>query len=47
MPLDTGEGGRAVLAIILAAYESARTERTTEWPYEAPRDRTPMQVWGR
>ena len=36
-PLETGEDGRAVLEIILAAYESAATGRRVEWPYESPR----------
>lgn len=44
-PLVTGEDGRVVMEIIFAAYESARTGRRIEWPYEPPRDRTPHQVW--
>lgn len=46
-PLETGEDGRAVLEIILAAYESAATGRRVDWPWQPPRDRTPQQVWGR
>jgi myo-inositol 2-dehydrogenase / D-chiro-inositol 1-dehydrogenase len=44
-PLETGEDGRAVLEVILAAYESARGGRRIEWPDAAPRDRTPHEVW--
>ena len=46
-PLVTGEDGRAVMEIIFAAYESAGTGRRVEWPYEVPRDKTPIEVWGR
>ena len=46
-PLETGEDGRAVLEIILAASESAATGRRVEWPWEAPRGKTPQEVWGR
>ena len=46
-PLVTGEDGRAVLEIIFAAYESAGTGRRVELPFEPPRDKTPVQVWGR
>ena len=46
-PLETGDDGRAALETILAAYESARSGRRVEWPYEAPRNRTPVEVWGR
>ena len=45
-PLQTGEDGRAVLEIILAAYQTAGTGRRVEWPWEAPRDRTGAEVWG-
>ena len=44
-PLETGEDGRAVLEMILAAYESAGTGRKVEWPYEPPKDKTPIQLW--
>jgi myo-inositol 2-dehydrogenase / D-chiro-inositol 1-dehydrogenase len=44
-PLETGEDGRAVLEVVLAAYASAREGRRVEWPYAAPRDRTPHEVW--
>jgi predicted dehydrogenase len=46
-PLVTGEDGRAVMEIIFAAYESAGTGKRIEWPYEPPRDKTPVEVWGR
>ena len=46
-PLETGEDGRAVLEIILAAYESAATGRRVEWPYEPPRGKTGAELWGR
>jgi predicted dehydrogenase len=45
-PLETGEDGRAVLEIILAAYESAGTGRKVTWPYAAPRDKTGAEVLG-
>ena len=44
--LETGEDGRAVLEIILAAYESAGTGRRVEWPWEAARGKPPAEVWG-
>lgn len=46
-PLETGEDGREVMRIIFAAYESAATGRRVEWPYEPPRDRRPVEGWGR
>jgi predicted dehydrogenase len=46
-PLVTGEDGRAVMEIILAAYESAATGRRVEWPWEAPRERTGAEVWAK
>jgi myo-inositol 2-dehydrogenase/D-chiro-inositol 1-dehydrogenase len=46
-PLETGEDGRAVLEMILAAYESAATGRKVTWPWEGPRDKTPSEVWAR
>jgi len=46
-PLETGEDGRAVLEIIFAAYESAGTGRRIDFPYEPPRDKTPIQMWDR
>lgn len=46
-PMETGEDGRAVLEMILAAYESAATGRKVTWPWDAPRDKTPAEVWGK
>jgi len=43
-PIETREDGRAVLEIIIAAYERAATGRWVEWPWEAPRDKTAAQV---
>jgi len=45
-PLCTGEDGRAVLEILFAAYESARTGRRIELPYE-PHATTPHAEWTR
>ena len=44
-PLGTGEDGREVMETIFAAYESAGSGRRVEWPYEPPRDKTPMDLW--
>ena len=44
-PLATGKDGRVVMEIIFAAYESTGTGRRVEWPYEAPKDKTPVEVW--
>jgi predicted dehydrogenase len=33
-PLETGEDGRAVLEMILAAYESAKTGKKVELPFD-------------
>jgi predicted dehydrogenase len=44
-PLVTGEDGRIVMEIIFAAYESAGTGRRVEWPYDPPRDKTPIESW--
>ncbi|NPV46519.1 MAG: Gfo/Idh/MocA family oxidoreductase [Armatimonadetes bacterium] len=46
-PLETGEDGRAVLEIVLAAYESAGTGRKVTWPWDPPRDKRPIELWGR
>jgi len=44
-PLETGEDGREVLKIILAAYQSAGEGRKIGWPYDpAPVDR-PIDLW--
>ncbi len=43
-PLETGEDGRAVLEILLAAYDSARTGRSVALPF-APSVRAPIELW--
>lgn len=43
-PLVTGEDGRAVLEVIFAAYESARTGRKVALPFES-RARKPIDLW--
>lgn len=44
-PLETGEDGREVLKIILAAYHSAGTGRTIAWPYAPPKVARPIDLW--
>ncbi|MBP7935720.1 MAG: Gfo/Idh/MocA family oxidoreductase [Phycisphaerae bacterium] len=44
-PVETGEDGRKVLKIILAAYESAGTGRRIEWPYEPRQVDKPIDLW--
>jgi predicted dehydrogenase len=43
-PLVTGEDGKAVLEVIFAAYESARTGRKVTLPFAATA-RTPIELW--
>jgi predicted dehydrogenase len=43
-PLVTGEDGRAVLELIYAAYESARTGRKVELPFRA-KVAKPIDLW--
>jgi myo-inositol 2-dehydrogenase/D-chiro-inositol 1-dehydrogenase len=43
-PLVTGEDGRAVLEVIFAAYESARTGRKVELPFKTPAHK-PIDLW--
>ncbi|MDG0790570.1 Gfo/Idh/MocA family oxidoreductase [Cohnella ginsengisoli] len=43
-PLVTGEDGRAVLEIIYAAYESARTGNKVELPFR-PQVKRPIDLW--
>lgn len=43
-PVVTGEDGRAVLEILLAAYESARTGRKVKLPF-APKVKKPVDLW--
>jgi hypothetical protein len=40
-----GEDARLVMEIIFAAYESAGTGRRVKFPYEVPRDKTPIEFW--
>jgi predicted dehydrogenase len=44
-PIETGEDGREVLKIILAAYESAGTGRRIAWPYEPRKVDRPIDLW--
>lgn len=44
-PMETGEDGREVLKIILAAYQSAGEGRKIEWPYEPPTVEKPIDLW--
>ncbi len=44
-PLETGEDGREVLKIILAAYESAGKGTRIEWPYEPKKYNKPVDLW--
>jgi predicted dehydrogenase len=43
-PLVSGEDGRAVLEVIFAAYESARTGRRVLLPFETTA-RSPIELW--
>ena len=43
-PLETGEDGRAVLEIIMAAYESAATGRRIDLPFQT-QAKTPIEPW--
>lgn len=44
-PIETGEDGREVLKIILAAYHSAGEGRKMIWPYEPPVVARPIDLW--
>ncbi len=44
-PIETGEDGREVLKIIMAAYESAGTGQRIEWPYEPSGVKKPIDLW--
>ncbi len=44
-PVETGEDGREVLKIILAAYQSAGTGRRIDWPYVPPEVSKPIDLW--
>jgi hypothetical protein len=43
-PLVSGEDGRAVLEVIFAAYESARTGRKVSLPFHTTASR-PIDLW--
>ncbi len=43
-PIETGEDGRAVLEILMAAYESARTGQKVKLPFE-PTVGKPIDLW--
>jgi predicted dehydrogenase len=44
-PLVTGEDGRAVLEVILAAYESAGTGRKVTLPFRPEGVEKPIDLW--
>lgn len=44
-PVETGEDGREVLRILLAAYQSAGEGRKIEWPYEPGPYERPVDLW--
>lgn len=44
-PIETGEDGREVLKIILAAYQSAGEGRKITWPYDPPSYEKPIDLW--
>jgi len=44
-PIETGEDGREVLKIILAAYQSAGSGAKVTWPYDPPRVGKPIDLW--
>ena len=44
-PLETGEDGKAVLEIILGAYESAGTGREVMLPFTPPEGKRPIDPW--
>jgi len=44
-PLETGEDGRIVMQITMAAYESAGTGRKVELPFTPPAEARPIDLW--
>lgn len=44
-PIETGEDGREVLKIILAAYQSAGEGRRIDWPYQPREVDKPIDLW--
>ena len=43
-PIENGEDGKAVLEIVMAAYESARTGRKVKLPFR-PKVKKPIDLW--
>jgi predicted dehydrogenase len=46
-PIVTGQDGREVLKIMLAAYQAAGEGRRISWPYEPPEVAKPIDLWQR
>jgi predicted dehydrogenase len=46
-PIVTGQDGREVLKIMLAAYQAAGEGRKVTWPYEPPEVAKPIDLWWR
>jgi len=46
-PIETGEDGREVLKILLAAYQSAGEGRKITFPYDPPAVDKPIDLWKR
>jgi predicted dehydrogenase len=44
-PVETGEDGREVLKIILAAYQSAGEGKRIDWPYTPQAVKKPIDLW--
>ena len=44
-PIETGEDGREVLKIILAAYRSAGLGAKVTWPFKPPKYGKPIDLW--
>jgi predicted dehydrogenase len=44
-PDATGEDGRVVMEVLMAAYASAGEERKIRFPYDAPRTTRPIDLW--
>ena len=44
-PLETDEDGRAMLDLIFAAYESARTGRKVALPFRPSEGKKPVWLW--